>query len=179
MRLGVIVIAHQRPRADQAGAQDRRLAVAGDLLQLAGDLRDPGGVLAATAGLDEVEHGRPAHEAVKRRVVLVEHRPERAECLVVPSLAESRGAPGEVRGGEQRPTVHRGQCSLRLGEHRIEVGFATAQRSGQRAHELPGESELRLASVARQDRRLGARRARPLPNRPRTWQPTRSGRAPA
>ena len=115
-----------------------------------------GGVLTATAGLDEVQHGRPAHEAVIRRVVLVEHRPERAECVVVPSLAESRCGPGKVRGGEQRAALHRRQCSLRPGEHRIEVGFATAQRSGQRAYELTGEPELRLASFAREGRRLGA-----------------------
>ena len=155
----MIVVAQQRSRAGQTREQDRRLAATRDLLELARDLRDLGGVLTATAGLHEIQHGRPAHETVKRRVVLVEHRPERAECIFVASIAESRCATRKVRGSEQRAAIHRGQCSLRPAEHRIEVGFATAQRRRQRAHELARESELRLARVARQDRRLGAGRS--------------------
>ncbi len=114
-------------------------------------------MLTATAGLYEVQDRWPAHEPVKRRVVLVEHGPERAECVVVSPIAESRGGPSKVCRREQRPAIHRRQCSLRSDEHRIEFTFATARRSGERAYELPGESELRLARLARQGRRLGAR----------------------
>ena len=77
------------------------------------------------AGLDEVQHGRPAHEAVKCRVALVEHRPERAECVVVPSLAREpprhgRGARGRAAARPSSPSAlarvpgasHRGRLSL-------------------------------------------------------------------
>jgi hypothetical protein len=159
----VIVVAQQRSGAGQTGAQDRWVTAPRDLLEVGRHLHDACGVLTATARLDEVKHGRPAHEAVKRWVVLVKHRPERTEGVVVPSLAQGGCAPGKVRGREQRTVLHRPQCALRPGDQTIEVGFAPALRRGEGAHELAGESVLRLASVACQARRLGTCPLGPFP----------------
>src|ERR1700733_2556537 len=135
-----------------------------DLLQLADHLFDESDVLAVTPSLDQVEDSRPAHEPMKRRVALVKDAPQMMERVIVATVAESRGAPGEMQWSKHRPTVHREQSALRLGKHRLKIRLYATQRRGQRGHELAGEPVLRLATVARQAPPVdtGRRRGRPI-----------------
>ena len=96
---------------------------------------------------------------MKRRVGLVEDRPQVAERVLVAPVAERRGAAREVRRREQRPAFHREQSvcsgSASIG---LELGLSSTQRRGQAGDQLTREPVLRLTGVAGQTRRLGAGR---------------------
>ena len=174
---GVFIGGGERPRADQSGAQDRRLAPRGDRLECSNHVRQSLGLSAADPGLDQIEHRWPTHEAVKLRSVLVEYRPQVAKRLFVASIAKRLRTPREVRGGQQRAALHRPQGPLRLGDPRFEVGFGPAQRRGKRGNELRCEAVLRLVGVASQPERLRCRPPRLPPTHLPVSPPRRSARA--
>jgi len=148
-RLRVLVVGEERPRAGQACPQDRRCALPRNRFELDEGARNLIGTPATRAGFGKVEHGRPTHEAVIRVLAGVEHRPQMAERVLVTPLAERRSAARDVRGREQRPTVHCGENLLRTGDHLLNVGIP-AQCARERRGEFPDESELELAAVARE-----------------------------
>ena len=113
----------------------------------------------AAAGrcFNEVEDRGPAHEAMKGRIVFVEHRPEVAECLLVAGLAKGRGAASEMRRREERPAPHGPQRAFGAGNLPIEVGLAPPQASHEPGDQLTSEPKRRLVGVSRQPRCLRPR----------------------
>src|SRR5229473_3325657 len=59
----------------------------GDCFELHDHIGEPTGLFAAGGGLDEVQQGRPAHEAVERRVGLVKNGPQMLVRVFVPPMA--------------------------------------------------------------------------------------------
>jgi hypothetical protein len=70
---------------------------------------------------DNVEHRRPAHEAVEHGVVLIEDRPEMPKRVVVAAATQSGGTPRELRGCQQRRAPDGEHRSFGLGEACVEV----------------------------------------------------------
>src|SRR5207245_136364 len=110
---------------------------------------EPAGLSAAGGGFDEVQQGRPAHEAMERRVGLVKNGPQVLVRVLVPPIADGCGTPGKVSGCEQWSTFHGKQRPLWFSKKWFDVRFGSAQRRRQSADQLSGEPVLRLRRVAR------------------------------
>src|SRR6266849_7025392 len=120
-----------------------------DCFELHDDIGEPTGLFAAGGGLDEVQQGRPAHEAVERRVGLVKNGPQVLVRVLVPPFADGRSAAGEMRGREQWSTFHGYQRPLWYSKKGFDVRLGSAQRRRQSADQLSGKPVLRLCRVAR------------------------------
>src|SRR4030088_1196609 len=86
---------------------------------------------------------------MKRRMGLVEDRPQVTKSLVLPSVAHSGSAASEVRGRQQRPALHGLEYPLRLRHDRLDVCLRSTNRGDKRADQLASEPILRLAGVER------------------------------
>src|SRR5690349_9246379 len=86
----------------------------GDCFELHHHVREPAGLSAAGGGFDEVQQGRPAHEAMERGAGLIENGPQVLERVLVPAIADGRSAAGKVRRREQGSALHGKQRPLWL-----------------------------------------------------------------
>src|SRR6266568_7190541 len=122
----------------------------GDRFEVRDHVSEVARLSAASGGFDQVQQGRPAHEAMERRVALVENGPQVLESVPVPPIADSCGAARKVCGREQRPTLHGKQRSLWFGKNRFEVWLGSAQGGRQTADQICGEPVLSLSCVPRE-----------------------------
>ncbi len=148
-RLGVVGC-EQWSGALELDAEERYVAARRNVFEVCYQQCDSVDVPAAHSCFDNVEHRRPAHEAMEHGVVLVEDRPEMPKRVVVAAATQSVGAAREVHGCQQRRAPDREHRPFRLGEACVQIGCRAQQGVGDQRDELTRDSVLRLPGVLRQ-----------------------------